>query len=55
MKPTGIASAGNDNTRSIQDIKNEAGVTDVVEELMNVIYKDTGLYAFLLDDALNWK
>ena len=56
MEPTGIVSA-DDNTRDIKDITDEPCVRDV-EELLALLTNscgETGRYAFLLCDGLNWK
>ena len=58
MEPTGIVSA-DDNTRDIQDITDEPCVHDAVEELLALLMDDaceeTGRYAFLHCDGVNWK
>ena len=58
MEPTGIEAA-EDNIRDIQDITDEPCVLDTVKELLALLMDDaceeTGRYAFLFCDGVNWK
>ncbi len=57
MEPTGIEAA-DDNTRNIQDITDEPCVLDSVQELLALLMdacEETGRYAFLHCDGVNWK
>ena len=53
MKPTDVVAAY-DDTDDILDMRNEPDLSDVVKKLLDPP-EETGLYAFLLCDGLNWR
>ena len=53
MKPTDVVAAY-DDTDDILDMRNEPDFSDVVKKLLDPP-EETGLYAFLLCDGLNWR